>query len=373
MQAFVDYNPTTDNHNEIYHDVYQAQTFIPAYTGKMQMIKLRLALRDAAYPWDLHVSIQTTSGGSPSGSEIAAALYETGGLDVSPTFTEVSISLGVGCDVVAGTMYAIVLSAPDCPDDVQKCLWVDRITSGTYPSGQCLRSGNAGGTWIGQIWDWWFEVWGTNGGGTPLPDCDLVCVGSTNDGYGECSWSTWSVTWGGGPAVPKPYEYNMVVQCMLGATYFLKRGMLVFDLSGASPITVENAKVRIYVASKDYTGSTKKIYIVEGKHSPPITAADFQAYAVEQTPLASRLMSSLQTGAWNDFVLSPSAYSLIESAVGGYLNLGIRFDDDASNTAPTVAFQDQTITFRGGGYPTFEPLLLANCTAKGKNQCIIVP
>src|SRR5262245_33010212 len=93
----------------IYGDQAGAQTFTAGITDALPKVDL-LVFRDASTTGALQVEIWATAGGFPAGPALSSASVTAASVPVSPPGW-VSVPLA-GPPLVAGTQYAIVVSAP---------------------------------------------------------------------------------------------------------------------------------------------------------------------------------------------------------------------------------------------------------------------
>jgi hypothetical protein len=119
--------------DDFYGDLWKSQTFVPATTHAVTSVRLKLH-RTGAPAGEVIVSIQATdASGLPTGSDLASGSVPCSA--ITSLFEWYEVSLGAGCDVQAGTRYAIVWRAPSA--DTSNLLWYLVDIPGTYAP-ECL-------------------------------------------------------------------------------------------------------------------------------------------------------------------------------------------------------------------------------------------
>jgi hypothetical protein len=108
------------------------------------------------------VSIRATSGGLPTGGDLASGSIAASSLisTWSPA-TWYDFDLGDGCFLQANTKYAIVVRLPNGTSTNTLYNWCN--TAGTYAGGNVVFSSNSGSSWSVSAyssWDMLFEEWG---------------------------------------------------------------------------------------------------------------------------------------------------------------------------------------------------------------------
>lgn len=158
------------------HDVtVAAQTFTAGQTGLLTQVDVSVGRLYA--PGPLTVSVQTTSGGTPTGTVLASATVAMADVPDGGTLHSVGISLAP-TPSTAGTVYAIVLAAPAAPVDTA-WLWATDSTNG-YAGGAALVGDTKAGTWtIHATQDRSFATW---------VDTTPCAPGTYSDtGFGTCT------------------------------------------------------------------------------------------------------------------------------------------------------------------------------------------
>jgi hypothetical protein len=145
-----------DSANNPYGATYVAQTFTPQLSHTIKSVKLLLYRQ--GNPGTIAVSIRATSSGKPTGSDLCSGTLNGNTIETSATWYE--ITLGAGIDLVAGTMYAIVVGAPSGSSG-NVLFWRRKGTSTLYPRGTDATGLNNGlGPWTAYLNDYMFEEWG---------------------------------------------------------------------------------------------------------------------------------------------------------------------------------------------------------------------
>jgi hypothetical protein len=139
---------------------WKGQAFTPSITHTVTKIRLPLLIASAS-SGSVTVSIRKTdANGLPTGSDIATGSIPCSSLSSSWGQKWYDIGLGSGCQLVAGTKYALIVRAPSVTASIY--YWVN--TAGTYSRGEVIYSYNSGTTWAkgGSYtgWDTAFEEWG---------------------------------------------------------------------------------------------------------------------------------------------------------------------------------------------------------------------
>ena len=133
----------------------EAQTFTAGITGDLDHVDLLLFApceqlgdqciprSDDCDPGPLTVEIRTTSGGTPTSTVLATATVPSSRVSTSPSY--VTVPFTERPPSVAGTQYAIVLSAPDASSECQYA-WLESSLN-PYARGQEWHSLDYGSTW----------------------------------------------------------------------------------------------------------------------------------------------------------------------------------------------------------------------------------
>lgn len=110
---------TIDQHAEpgfinagfVEHSTPMAQTFTPSVSGTLDQVMLRLGVDGD--PGTLNIDIFATSAGVPTGSSLASATFPSSTPGLSGSYTNFEIVFATPAQLVVGTQYAIVLTAPN--------------------------------------------------------------------------------------------------------------------------------------------------------------------------------------------------------------------------------------------------------------------
>jgi hypothetical protein len=123
---------------------WTGQTFIPAVTGQLLKVDFQLFGNGVNAPApNLTLSIRNTSGGLPTGADLATATTP-GVLNAEGTVTRTA-SFAAPPTLTAGTTYAIILRPVSAPSG-SGYFWI-RSSPSTYASGSRVLSADSGGIW----------------------------------------------------------------------------------------------------------------------------------------------------------------------------------------------------------------------------------
>jgi hypothetical protein len=140
-----------DTHFSVGATQWVAQTFTATSAHNVTSVKLLLNNADGT----LTVSIRATSGGAPSGADLASGTFDTSGLSASSTWE--TITMGTPCNLTSGAVYAIV-----CRSTSDYTRWRSDTEQG-YAGGATITSTNPvlGTNWNAPAaYDQMFEIWG---------------------------------------------------------------------------------------------------------------------------------------------------------------------------------------------------------------------
>jgi len=136
-----------------------AQTFTPQRTHTLTTVYLKLGRW--LLPGTVTVGIRATSGGQPSGADIAVGSIDGDSLTNDGEGRWVIVHLSPSVSLDAGTTYAIVVRNAIPLNYIQ---WRVAYEVGTYPGGTGWLSVDSGATWTSpapyNISDFMFEEWG---------------------------------------------------------------------------------------------------------------------------------------------------------------------------------------------------------------------
>lgn len=153
------YNTGYDGVAQAYGTSWRGQTFTPIVNHTITSVKLQML--KGGNPGTITVSIRATSAGVPVLPDLCSGTYDGDTLPTSGAGTWAEFDFGAGTKLKAGTVYGIVIRAPD--GDAENFLYI-RIdaSSPTYTRGQWYRnySSGADGEWEPYERDGMFEEWG---------------------------------------------------------------------------------------------------------------------------------------------------------------------------------------------------------------------
>jgi hypothetical protein len=124
---------------------WTGQTFIAGVTGQIVKADVQLFCNGCgANPPNLTLSVRNTSGGLPTGADLASATIP-GSTFASGASTSYTATFGVPANLNAGTQYVLVLRPVSVPAGTGY-FWI-RSSPSTYASGSRVLSADSGGTW----------------------------------------------------------------------------------------------------------------------------------------------------------------------------------------------------------------------------------
>jgi Carboxypeptidase regulatory-like domain/IPT/TIG domain len=126
---------------------WTGQTFIPAVTGSLVKVDVQLFCSNGANPCtgpagNLTLSVRNTSGGVPTGADLATATIPSFTVNVEATFTA---TFGAPATLTSGTQYALILRPVSNPA-AGSYAWI-RSSPSTYANGSRVTSTDSGSTW----------------------------------------------------------------------------------------------------------------------------------------------------------------------------------------------------------------------------------
>ncbi|HKS25605.1 MAG TPA: IPT/TIG domain-containing protein [Thermoanaerobaculia bacterium] len=126
---------------------WTGQTFIPAVTGLLVKVDVQLFCGNGANPCtgpagNLTLSVRNTSGGLPTGADLASGTIPGFTSNAGGTFT---VTFGAPPTLTAGTQYALVLRPVSNPA-AGNYFWI-RSSPSTYANGQRVLSADSGASW----------------------------------------------------------------------------------------------------------------------------------------------------------------------------------------------------------------------------------
>lgn len=141
----------------VYGDIWEAQTFTPAATRYVAMIRLMLA-KTGTPSGNFIVSIRATAGGLPTGDDLAIGWVEANSIAAGPA--QQNIVLRCPVQVTNGVTYAIVVRCPD-GNATNNIIWRFQSPQ-VYGGGQRCDSTDSGDTWAAvAAADFEFAVFGS--------------------------------------------------------------------------------------------------------------------------------------------------------------------------------------------------------------------
>lgn len=205
MAEIKDYYNTGDDSDAFYipdHllDRKICETFTT--TSKYSASSVKLKIKRTGTVGDISVAIKATSGGKPTGPDLAVCTYDGDTLSTSSAWVEFTFDESV--ILSSGVKYAIVLAAPNIASG-GRVIWRYDGDEATYEGGE-TGVANDGSTWTvpgraGRVDDAMFELWGASLVVSTQVCTDTIAEKSTGHGtiedfgdtavtqHGHC-WST---------------------------------------------------------------------------------------------------------------------------------------------------------------------------------------
>ncbi|HSY50774.1 MAG TPA: carboxypeptidase regulatory-like domain-containing protein [Thermoanaerobaculia bacterium] len=123
---------------------WTGQTFIPAVTGLLARVDIPLFCNGCTGTTpNLTLSVRATSGGLPTGADLASATIP--GFSNGSATTNLSVIFGSPATLTSGTQYAMILR-PAANPSVGGYFWI-RSSPSTYANGSRVTSADSGATW----------------------------------------------------------------------------------------------------------------------------------------------------------------------------------------------------------------------------------
>ena len=140
-QQYVGSNDTFQN---VFGVAWFGQTFTPS--ANHQITTVRLLLTKEGSPGVCTVSVRATSGGKPTGADLASGTRDLDVLGISSVPAWIDFDLGAGAALTASTVYSLVVrtAGADTSNDAQ---WRTDDTSPSYAGGARQQSADSGVTW----------------------------------------------------------------------------------------------------------------------------------------------------------------------------------------------------------------------------------
>jgi hypothetical protein len=158
---------------------WEAQTFTAGLSGDLDQVDLKL--ERSSNPGPLTVQIQTvTNTGRPSGVPLATATVQQASVTTEPQW--VSVPLAPPAQSVAGTQYAIVLSAPAGDPGGNQYEWQNAGLANPYGAGAAYNSSFSGVNWNQELTDFTFKTYVTqlDSDRDGVPDASDNCPATAN-------------------------------------------------------------------------------------------------------------------------------------------------------------------------------------------------
>ena len=159
-------------------ELWFAQSFTTTSAYNATSVKLRLRT-GAGTTGTFTASLRATSGGNPTGSDLASASIDASTVTADTTNGELYEFVFASPVALAdATKYAIVLRG-SAIDASHQLGWFNHYPTGSYSGGGMNTSSNSGSTWSGEgTNDAVFEIWGNTdpvgGGGSISNDEDFM-------------------------------------------------------------------------------------------------------------------------------------------------------------------------------------------------------
>jgi hypothetical protein len=123
---------------------WTGQTFIPAVTGLLVRVDIPLFCNGCTGTTpNLTLSLRATSGGLPTGADLASATIP--GFSNGSATTNLSVIFGSPATLTSGTQYSLILR-PTANPTVGGYFWI-RSSPSTYANGSRVTSADSGATW----------------------------------------------------------------------------------------------------------------------------------------------------------------------------------------------------------------------------------
>jgi hypothetical protein len=217
---------------------WTGQTFVAGLTGQLAKAEVQVFCNGCgATGPNLTLSIRATSGGLPTGPDLATATFPS---DTSGSAVTYSVTFNSPLMVTAGTQYALILRPVSAPAG-SGFFWI-RSSPTTYANGQRVLSADSGSSWSADATrDYNFKVFVNNGYATAgtlesaVKDSNPVAAGTT-------SWQTLSWTASTPASTTLRFQaaasnnpngpFNFVGPGGTAATYFTTSGASLSQFNG---------------------------------------------------------------------------------------------------------------------------------------------
>ena len=126
---------------------WAGQTFIPAVTGLLAKVDVQLFCSGCTGTTpNITVSVRNTSGGLPTGADLASAILPGFSSGSGVYYT---VTFGSPATLTSGTQYALILG-PAANPSPGGYFWI-RSSPSTYANGSRVLSADSGGTWTADV------------------------------------------------------------------------------------------------------------------------------------------------------------------------------------------------------------------------------
>lgn len=216
------YESGQDDYSGVWTGQWIAQTFTPSDSHTVGAVRLYLAIPSGATPGIATVSIRATSGGYPTGSDLAVGTFDAN--VVTTSYAWYTIILTTGVALSSGTKYAIVLRT-DADTAARALNWGSDNSAPSYSDGQMTYSNDSGATWYGGASDLLFSEWAL--ATTALDTTPTHYLWSAVAGKALCATSgkiyyhngvDWTAATTTVAGVTDLIEYNGVIYAAVGAS-----------------------------------------------------------------------------------------------------------------------------------------------------------
>jgi len=142
----------------LYGQYWQGQTFAPLYSHDISSVKVKVYR--VGSPSTMTVSLRATSGGEPTGADLAVGTIDGDTFTTLTTGEWKEITFTTSYELKSGTTYALVARCAGASSS-NSVRWRCDYTSPTYTRGSVVTSTNTGAAWtVDTIRDFMFEEWG---------------------------------------------------------------------------------------------------------------------------------------------------------------------------------------------------------------------
>ena len=138
------YDGSDDTFQNVFGAAWFGQTFTP--TLSHQITTVRLLLTKEGSPGICTVSVRATSGGKPTGADLASGTRDLDVLNIATTASWIDFDLGAGAALTTAVVYALVVrtAGGDTSNDGK---WRTDDSSPSYAGGSRQQSADSGSSW----------------------------------------------------------------------------------------------------------------------------------------------------------------------------------------------------------------------------------